>query len=220
MSGPGNSNSKGEKTSEKDITYEGYLNDNYFKLISRETEHINNIEISHAIVRHPISGEINKYIGLLLKSKYDGVGIKEQIDISIGVDISKSMGNYNSQEVSNEIIKSIVNQMSNNYSISITTFNLKSKVVTPMKTKKETDLDLIDKMKNIQCRGSTDFELGLKGACEQLEKSTSKNKRIIIITDGKLLEKQENEFKEMFKKVIVKNIEITIVNTFSTFNKQ
>lgn len=53
MSGPGNSNSKGEKTSEKDITYEGYLNDNYFKLISRETEHINNIEISHAIVKHP-----------------------------------------------------------------------------------------------------------------------------------------------------------------------
>ena len=79
------------------MTYDGIFSENYFQIESREFECVNSIEVSHAITKHPISQKIEKFIGVMCKSKYDGIGIKEQIDLSIAIDCSKSMDNrYNS----------------------------------------------------------------------------------------------------------------------------
>ena len=64
------------------ITYDGVINENYFQIQSRETELLNNLEISHCRIKNPINGKIEQFLGLLLKSKYDGTpGIREPIDI-------------------------------------------------------------------------------------------------------------------------------------------
>ena len=70
------------------MTYEGLFNENYFKIDQRETKLINNVEISYAKVKNPITNQLERFIGLFVKSKYDGIGIREQIDISLALDIS------------------------------------------------------------------------------------------------------------------------------------
>ena len=192
------------------MTYDGIFSENYFQIESREFECVNSIEVSHAIAKHPISQKIEKFIGVMCKSKYDGIGIKEQIDLSIAIDCSKSMDNgYNSysyhQKISTnldfakEITKRIINQINEKDRIAITYFGLESSVLLPLTLKSEITKEMIDKMKSIKKRGSTYFFSGLEGAYKQLEKSTSNNKRIIMLTDGKMY--KEKKFKQYFDEI-------------------
>ena len=76
------------------LTYEGMINENYYKLKKKETKLISNFEISNATIVNPITQKREYFLGLLSKSKYDGVGLREPIDIGIVLDISGSMS-YN-----------------------------------------------------------------------------------------------------------------------------
>jgi hypothetical protein len=73
------------------LTYEGMINENFYKLKKKEPKLLSNFEISYASIMNPITQKREHFLGLLSKSKYDGVGKREPIDLSIALDISGSM---------------------------------------------------------------------------------------------------------------------------------
>ena len=81
------------KNSLSRISFEGIFNENYFEISSKESNLILNLEISKAKIKNPITSEIENFIGLMIKSKYDGENINESIDLSIALDNSSSMNN-------------------------------------------------------------------------------------------------------------------------------
>ena len=73
------------------VSFDGFVNENYFLINSKENNLIQNIEISHAITKSPITYQTDAFISLILKSKYDGIGNRQPIDMSITLDVSGSM---------------------------------------------------------------------------------------------------------------------------------
>ena len=66
------------------VPYEGLINENYYKLQSRETELISNIEYYTGRSINPYNKKYENFIGLLLKSKYDGVKPEDNSNIILG----------------------------------------------------------------------------------------------------------------------------------------
>lgn len=60
---------------------------NYFHL-QHTTDLVIDVEISHAQIINPTTGQIESWLGVLPKSKYDGVGLRQPIDIALTLDIS------------------------------------------------------------------------------------------------------------------------------------
>ena len=181
------------------IPYEGLINENYFKLISRETELINNLEYFTGRSKNPYNKKYENFIGLLLKSKYDGVKQEDQTNIKIGpmdyaiaLDISGSMMSaleVNDKngipriELAKKALLTMIDNLKDGNQMSITTFNHESQLIIPLSPKSEI-LMLKEKIKNINPNGGTKLTNALKGAYETLKKSKKKFKRVIIITDG------------------------------------
>ena len=181
------------------IPYEGLINENYFKLISRETELINNLEYFTGRTKNPYNKKYENFIGLLLKSKYDGVKQENQTNIKIGpmdyaiaLDISGSMMSaleVNDKngipriELAKKALLTMIDNLKDGNQMSITTFNHESQLIIPLSPKSEI-LMLKEKIKNINPDGGTNLTNALKGAYETLKKSKKKFKRVIIITDG------------------------------------
>ena len=181
------------------IPYEGLINENYFKLISRETELINNLEYFTGRSKNPYNKKYENFIGLLLKSKYDGVKQEDQTNIKIGpmdyaiaLDISGSMMSaleVNDKngipriELAKKALLTMIDNLKDGNQMSITTFNNESQLIIPLSPKSEI-LMLKEKIKNINPDGGTKLTNALKGAYETLKKSKKKFKRVIIITDG------------------------------------
>ena len=66
------------------ISYDGIFNENYFKISSKETKLLLNMELSKAKIENIFNKNENEYyIGLICKSKYDGEEINEPLDLSI-----------------------------------------------------------------------------------------------------------------------------------------
>ena len=81
------------------LPYEGIINENYFRIKKRETELSANLETFKYATKNPFSGSIEYFLGMLIKSKYDGIGRQEdEIDISIALDISGSMSSFIDQK--------------------------------------------------------------------------------------------------------------------------
>ncbi len=126
------------------ITHDGIFNENYFQIQSRETNLLNNLEISHCKVKSPINGNLEQFLGLFLKSKYDGTkGIREPIDICITLDISGSMSacvDENDQKSRNDLsVEAIINltkQLNDDDGIAINTFDEISHEIVPFTLKK------------------------------------------------------------------------------------
>ena len=207
---------------EYSITYDGVINENYFPIKARENELLNNLEISHCKVRNPITNEEELYLGLIVKSKYDGTpGIREPLDICITLDISGSMTSFiganqdddlTRNDLSVQSIVKLVQQLKDEDGIAINTFDTESHNIVPFTLKKNLTQKNIDDIKAIKPSGDENIYNALKGAMEQLEHSEKKNKRIIIITDLWAHDSQLSNFKELFKKCVHENkIEITII---------
>ena len=179
------------------IPYEGLINENYFKLISRETELINNLEYFTGRAKNPYNKKYENFIGLLLKSKYDGVKQEDQTNIKIGpmdyaiaLDISGSMMSALEDkngipriELAKKALLTMIDNLKDGNQMSITTFNDESQLIIPLSPKSEI-LMLKEKIKNINPNGGTDLTNALKGAYDTLKISKKKFKRVIIITDG------------------------------------
>ena len=179
------------------VSYEGLINENYYKLQSRETELISNIEYYTGRSKNPYNNKYENFIGLILKSKYDGVKPEEQSNIKFGetdyavtLDISGSMScslDKNNDipriELAKEALLTMIDNLKDGNQMSISVFDDESNLIIPLSPKSEI-LFLEEKIKNIQTRGGTDLYEALKGAYETLKISKKKFKRIIIITDG------------------------------------
>ena len=179
------------------VSYEGLINENYYKLQSRETELISNIEYNTGRSKNPYNNKYENFIGLILKSKYDGVKPEEQSNIKFGetdyavtLDISGSMScslDKNNDipriELAKEALLTMIDNLKDGNQMSISVFDDESNLIIPLSPKSEI-LFLEEKIKNIQTRGGTDLYEALKGAYETLKISKKKFKRIIIITDG------------------------------------
>ena len=77
------------------VPYEGMINENYFPIRERETNLAASLELFKSISKNPFNKQLEYFIGLLVKSKYDGIGRQlDDIDISIALDISGSMKSY------------------------------------------------------------------------------------------------------------------------------
>ena len=180
------------------VPYEGLINENYYKLQSRETELISNIEYYTGRSINPYNKKYENFIGLLLKSKYDGVKPEDNANIKLGdtdfaitLDISGSMSSPLDNkktiipriELAKKALLTMIDNLKDGNQLSISVFNDISTTLIPLSPKSEV-LFLKEKIKNIGAGGGTDLYEALKGGYETLNISKNKFKRIIIITDG------------------------------------
>ena len=204
------------------ITIDGVINENFFKIKSRETNLENNLEISHCKVKNPITGNVDLFLGFMLKSKYDGTpGIREPVDICITLDISGSMscgiGPYQNDrktrnDLSVEAIVKLTEQLNDDDGIAINTFDENSHNIVPFRLKKDLTQKNIDDIKKIRPTGNENIYNALEGAMQQLLESRKKNKRIILITDLWAHDDDLKQFKQLFKRCVHEcDIEITII---------
>ena len=209
------------------LTHEGIINENYYKLKQRETKLISNFEMSHASIKNPITQKREYFLGILCKSKYDGVGIREPIDIGIVLDISGSMDScMNTKgetrlDISKKSLITFINNLDEKDNISISAFNNKSINITSFtnaKTflEKEGNIDIINKLTS---NGGTDIYQGLNAVYQDLkknEKKSNKHRRIILITDMEYFHDQE--FIDLCKEMSDNNIYLTILGISESFN--
>ncbi len=126
------------------VSFDGFINENYFQINTQEKNLINNLEISHAITFNPISLKKDTFIGIILKSKFDGIGNRQPIDLSIALDISGSMSTIdkiNSKSritLAKESLKKLISIIDDkNDKMSLITFNNKTNKIFGLLNKKE-----------------------------------------------------------------------------------
>ena len=204
-----NSKKQYSKNDFSKISYDALFNENYFKINSKENNLILNLELSYSKVINPFTNITEYFIGLLVKSKYDGEEINESIDISIALDISNSMKsiintvfNYNNIskiDLAKNTLTKLVYNLKNEDNFSLITFNEEINNIFPLSSKNEL-INSLDLIKNIECNGISKLEIGIKGAIENLKESKNKNKRIIIISDMNY--KENEKINEIYKKCV------------------
>ena len=181
------------------LTYEGLFNENYFLMNNRETNSYYNLEISNASILSPITNKREYFLGVLLKSKYDGIGLREPIDIGLSIDISGSMYGESIAYTKKSVIKFVEN-LNEKDNICINTFNDESNLIIPFQ--KKNDLNNLENIINsLEADGLTYIYEGLLGIYTELKKfydKGNKAKRVIILTD---MEYEHNEkFIQLLKK--------------------
>ena len=211
------------------LTYEGMINENFYKLKKKETKLLSNYEISYASIMNPITQKREYFLGLLSKSKYDGVGLREPIDIGIVLDISGSMDcSMNKKgksrlDIAKKSLITFIDNLKEKDNISITAFNDEcTKIISFSNAKKFLDNKKnIDKISNLEASGGTDIYKGLIQVYENL-KNNNKNKnqyrRIILITD--MIYNKDQNFIDLCKEMADNNIFLTILGISESFNTE
>ena len=210
------------------LTYEGLLSENFFKINQKETTLLNNLEISSANIINPLNNEKETWIGLLTKSKFDGIGIREPIDICLLIDISGSMGSTirNSSKSRLDITKNAVINFMKNISdkdnVSVIKFDSKAEEIIPFtngKIFKENFDNFTENIKSLKDRGGTELYIALDKAYNIMKKNAvNKYKRIIFITDMEYY--KDTKFQELCLKSSEENIFITFLGISENFNTE
>lgn len=211
------------------LTYEGMINENFYKLNKKETKLLSNFEVSYASIVNPITQKREYFLGLLSKSKYDGIGLREPIDIGIVLDISGSMEctmNLKGESrlvIAKKSLISFIENLDEKDNISITAFNNEcTEIISFCNAKKFLDEKKnIDKINNLNPCGGTDIYKGLKQVYEDLkknDKNKNQHRRIILITD--MLYFGEQNFIDLCKEMADNNIFLTILGISEEFNTE
>ena len=175
------------------ISFSGFINENYFSVQSPEKNLVQNLEISHGISLNPFSFKKDVFLGLLLKSRYDGIGKREPIDLSIALDISGSMYCTDEHETRSRLdlakealIKLVSTLDEKNDRLSLITFNHKTEKIFGLLNKGEIEKNELKKLENIKAGGGTNLIDAAMAAMDNLDLSENnkKKKRIIFITDA------------------------------------
>ena len=126
------------------VSFDGFINENHFLINSQEKNLIQNLEISYANTKNPITYQNDSYISLILKSKYDGIGNRQPIDMSIALDISGSMSCIDGNDAKSRItlakesLTKLVSIMdAENDKMSLITFNHSTQKIFDLLDKKE-----------------------------------------------------------------------------------
>lgn len=127
-------------------------------------------EVSQAQVVSPITGKLESWVGLLSKSKYDGVGLRQPIDIALTLDISGSMYGHGI-ELAKEACLKLFNLLESTDHISFSTFDDQTHEIIPLIKPDEKD--------------SSKWRIfaAFKDCYDSLKESTNFNTRVIMITD-------------------------------------
>jgi len=209
------------------VSFDGFINENYFQIQSQEKNLVENLEISHAFTKNPISYKNDAFIGLFLKSKYDGIGNRQPIDMSIALDISGSMSCIDGNDgksrltLAKESLKKLVSIMDqDNDRMSLITFNHNSESIFGLLNKEEISRKFLNDIDSIKARGGTDLVLALQASMNNfnLEEQTKKEKRIILITDAAYSDLNDDLFNLFRQCVEEKGISVTIMCISSESN--
>ena len=175
------------------VSFSGFINENYFGINYPEKNLVQNLDISHAITTNPFTYKKDAFLGLFLKSKYDGIGKREPIDLSIALDISGSMFCTDENEtktrldLAKEALIKLVSVMDEkNDRLSLITFNQKAEKIFGLLNKSEIEKNQIQKLKDIKAGGGTNLIDAAIAAADNLnkEENSNKKKRMIFITDA------------------------------------
>ena len=175
------------------VSFSGFINENYFGINYPEKNLVQNLDISHAITTNPFTYKKDAFLGLFLKSKYDGIGKREPIDLSIALDISGSMFCTDENEtktrldLAKEALIKLVSVMDEkNDRLSLITFNQKAEKIFGLLNKSEIEKNQIQKLKDIKAGGGTNLIDAAIAAADNLNKedNINKKKRMIFITDA------------------------------------
>ena len=175
------------------VSFDGFINENYFSINSQEKNLIQNMEIAHAITKNPITNQKDAFISLILKSKYDGIGNRQPIDISIALDVSGSMSSIDGKDsksrltLAKESLKKLVSIMdAEKDKMSLITFNHTTNKIFSLLNKNEIEQKYLNDIDYINANGGTDLVEALKSAMNNfnMEKNGKKEKRIVMITDA------------------------------------
>ena len=219
---------RNEVPSSTTLTYEGLFSENFFKINEREKYLINNLEISSAHIVNPLNNEKETWIGLLTKSKYDGIGIREPIDLCILIDTSGSMddriqnSNKNRLDISKSSVIKFMKNINDRDNVSVIKFDNIAEEIIPFSNGnkfKENFEDFSKKINSLIPRGGTNLYKALDTAYN-IMKNNSKNKykRIVFITDMEYYE--DKNFKKLCQKSSEENIFITFLGISEQFNTE
>jgi hypothetical protein len=208
------------------VSFDGFINENYFQNQSQEKNLVQNLEIFHAIVKSPISYQNEAFIGLLLKSKYDGIGNRQPIDMSIALDISGSMCSIDGNDgksrltLAKESLKKLVSIMDTNDRMSLITFNHNTEEIFGLLNKEDISQKFLNDIDSIKARGGTDLVSALQASMKNFnfEEQITKEKRIILITDAAYNDLNDNLFNLFRQCVEERGIPITIMCISSESN--
>ena len=175
------------------VSFNGFINENLFSIQSPEKNLVQNLDITHGITTNPFTYKKDAFLGLLLKSKYDGVGKREPIDLSIALDISGSMFCTEQNETKSRLdlakealikLVSIMNE--ENDRLSLITFNQKTEKIFGLLNKSEIQKNHLQKLNNINAGGGTNLlDAGIASLDNlNLDQNNNKKKRIVFITDA------------------------------------
>ena len=203
------------------VSFDGFINENYFLTKTQEKNLIQNLEITHAITKNPITYKKDAFIGLFFKSKYDGIGNRHPLHMSIALDISGSMDSYDNSdnktriELAKESLKKLISVMDEkNDKMSLITFNHKTNKLFGLLNKNEIEKKILNDIDSIRAGGGTDLVEALREATKNMDETNENIKierRIIMITDVDYYD-SNNELFNLFKKCVEeKGISITII---------
>ena len=215
------------------VSFDGFINENYFSINSQEKNLIQNMEIAHAITTNPITNKKDAFISLIFKSKYDGIGNRQPIDMSIALDISGSMSSIDGKDsksrlkLAKESLKKLVLIMDpKKDKMSLITFNNKAKNIFGLLNKKEIQQKFVNDIDSLKANGGTDLVEALKAAMnnlnidntETVENIEKREKRIVMITDANYNDRNDILL-NLFKKCIEeKDVSITLMAISSESN--
>jgi len=214
-------------TSLSKVSFDGFINENHFLINSQEKNLIQNLEISYANTKNPITYQNDSYISLILKSKYDGIGNRQPIDMSIALDISGSMSCIDGNDAKSRItlakesLTKLVSIMdAENDKMSLITFNHSTQKIFDLLDKKEIENKFLNDINSIKANGGTDLVGALMAAMNNLdmENINKKEKRIIMITDAYYSD-TDDKLINLFKQYVEeKGVSITIMAISSESN--
>ena len=202
------------------VSFDGFINENYFLIKSQEQNLVENLEITHAIIKNPITYNKEAFIGLFLKSKYDGLGNRKPFNFSIALDISGSMDAYEYPEIKLRItlalesLRKLISIMDEEKDkMSLITFNHETKKIFGLLKKSEIEGKFLNDLASIKASGGTDLVGALEAAMDNISINEKENKenRIIMITDVDY-DDYDDKLLKIFKKCVdEKNVSITII---------
>ena len=206
------------------VSYEGFINENYFHVKTQEKNLVQNLEITHSVTKNPINYKKDAFLGLFLKSKFDGIGNRHPLNLSIALDISGSMGTCDNNDskdritLAKESLNKLVSIMDEkNDKMSLTTFNHNTQKIFGMLNKSEIEKKYLADINAIKSGGGTDLVLALQSAMDNInvnnnnDDEKNKDKRIIMITDADYFD-DDDKLLNLFKTCVEeKGISITIM---------
>ena len=164
------------------ISFSGFINENFFNIYP-EKNLVQNLDISHGITSNPFTFKKDAFLGLFLKSKYDGIGKREPIDLSIALDISGSMFCTEEHEVKSrldlakEALIKLVSIMDNDDRLSLNTFNQKATTIFGLSNKGEIEKSIKQYLEGIKAGGGTNLIDAAIASLDNLNMDENNNKK-------------------------------------------